>query len=110
MVPSHRLPEGGVTKSPGRTTLAKPTVIKPAVHGRQYHNPDPIVQLIGEANEATVLIDTYIHIYTHTYIHTYIQTYIHTCMHIHMHTYKHTCLPTNIHDFTFLDFFISGIS
>ena len=27
-----------------------------------------------------------------------------------MHTIKHTCLPTNINDFTTLDFCISGIS
>ena len=35
-------------------------------------------------------------------IHTYIHVYIYTCI--------HTCQPTNIHDFTFLDFSISGIS
>ena len=47
-----RQQEVGTTNHP-----AKSTVIKQGVHGRQNHNPDPIVRLIGEVNEATVLID-----------------------------------------------------
>ena len=58
---------GGCTSSPGEGAPPKPTVTSKAmgggnrgvstVPGPQYHNPDPLVRLIGTPNESKVKIE-----------------------------------------------------
>ena len=59
---------GGCTPSPGEGAPPKPTVTSKAmggggsgvnmVPGPQYHNPDPLVRLIGTPNESQVEVES----------------------------------------------------
>ena len=54
-VPSHKSKKSKGTGNPADPTQTDPINLK--AMSKQYHNPDPIACLVGNVNEAHILID-----------------------------------------------------